>query len=186
MPPAALRALLRRHGAVDERERRSVDAFLAALDGLEDPYDQDAHPTHVTASAVVVGRRGTVLHVHRRLGRWLQPGGHVDPGEGPPAAARREAQEETGLVLVHPSAGPVLLHVDVHPAARGHRHLDLRYVLVGTDADPAPPPGESPQARWFDWEEARAVADEGLVTALSGARRWWERYRRDEPWKERP
>ena len=50
------------------------------------PCDPTADPVHVTASAVVAGTRGTVLHLHRRLGRWMQPGGHVDPGESPPDA----------------------------------------------------------------------------------------------------
>lgn len=167
----ALREQLRQHVPADERERRSIETFLTALDRLADPYDEAADPTHVTASAVVVGPRGTVLHVHRRLGRWLQPGGHVDSGETPPAAALREAQEETGLALSHPSSGPLLLHVDVHEAAGGHVHLDLRYLLLGPDADPAPPPGESPEVRWFGWEEAIALSDEGLATALAQARR---------------
>lgn len=169
--PSALSEQLRRHVPADARERRSVAAFLAALDRLADPYDRQADRTHVTASAVVVGRRGTVLHLHRRLGRWLQPGGHVDHGESPAAAALREAQEETGLALAHPPSGPLLVHVDVHEAAQGHVHLDLRYLLLGPDTDPAPPSGESPEARWFGWEEAAALADEGLVTALVEARR---------------
>lgn len=168
----ALRRLLEQHVPADDLERRSIDTFLAALEELERPYDEHADPTHVTASAVVVGRRGTVLHVHRRLGIWLQPGGHVDTGEAPPTAALREAIEETGLALAHPPAGPRLVHVDVHPAAAGHRHLDLRYLLVGPDADPAPPPGESPEVQWFAWEDAIALADAGLATALRQARAW--------------
>ncbi len=125
---------------------------------------------HVTGSAVVAGRRGIVLHMHKRLHRWLQPGGHLEPGEGPWDAALRESQEETGLVLAHPVGGPRLLHVDVHDGAKGHTHLDLRYLLVAPDRDPAPPPGESPEARWFGWDEAGAVADEALLGALRAAR----------------
>lgn len=172
LPVEDLRRLLRSHAPADDLERRSVGTFLAALEHLARPYDEHADPTHVTASAVVVGRRGTVLHVHRRLGTWLQPGGHVDAGEAPPAAALRESIEETGLALAHPASGPHLVHVDVHAAAGGHRHLDLRYVLLGPDADPAPPPGESPQVRWFPWDEAIVLADPGLATALRRARAW--------------
>jgi hypothetical protein len=54
----------------------------------------------------------------------------------------------------------------VHPGPRGHTHLDVRYLVFGPDADPAPPEGESPDARWFSWAEAIAIADEGLVGAL--------------------
>ncbi len=60
--------------------------------------------------------------------------------------------------------------MDVHGAAAGHTHLDLRYLLVAPDREPAPPPGESQQARWFGWDEAAAVADEALLGALRAAR----------------
>jgi 8-oxo-dGTP pyrophosphatase MutT (NUDIX family) len=106
------------------------------------------------------------LHRHRRLGIWLQPGGHLDPGETPWEAAVREASEETGLPLRHPLAGPRLVHVDVHPAAAGHVHLDLRYLVETSDHEPRPPPGESQEVRWFAWPEALALADEGLAGAL--------------------
>lgn len=183
MAASALREELGRHAPADDRERESIATFLDALDRLPEPYDERADRTHVTASAVVVGRRGTVLHVHRRLGRWLQPGGHVDPGEVPSGAALREAREETGLVLAHPATGPCLVHVDVHPAAADHVHLDLRYLLVGSDDDPAPAAGESQEARWFGWDEALALADEGLATALRRARGCWEaRHRQGPPW----
>ena len=170
-----LRRLVATHAPVDPREAAAKERFLAELDRLEHPSDETADPVHVTASAVVVGRRGTVLHRHRKLGRWMQPGGHLDPGESPAAAALREAQEETGLGLVHPVGGPFFLHLDVHPAAGGHTHLDLRYLLIGSDEDPAPLPGESPEARWYDWDEAEAIADEALVGALRVARGAWER-----------
>lgn len=165
-----LRTLVERHRARDARERTARSRFLAELDRLPRPLDRDADSVHVTASAVVVGRRGTVLHRHRRLGRWLQPGGHVDTGESPPQAALRETVEETGLDAAHPDGRPTLLHVDVHPAADDHVHLDLRFLLVAPDHDPRPAPGESPDVRWFTWEEAEAIADEALVGALRAAR----------------
>ena len=123
------------------RPTRQADAtaeVLEALRHLPEPFDEHAAAVHVTGSAVVVGRRGTVLHLHKRLHRWLQPGGHLEAGEAPWDAALRESEEETGLVVSHPDGGPRLLHVDVHPAAQGHTHLDLRYLLVSADADPVP------------------------------------------------
>jgi len=168
---AALAVALSGHRAVDAREQRSIDECAAALGSLEQPFDRHASPTHVTASAVVVGRRGVLLHLHRRLHRWLQPGGHLDPGEPPEDGARRECEEETGLVVRHPPGGPVLVHVDVHRAADDHTHLDLRYLVLGPDADPSPPPDESQDVAWFTWDDAEAMADDALVGALRSARR---------------
>ncbi|HZQ85305.1 MAG TPA: NUDIX domain-containing protein [Acidimicrobiales bacterium] len=151
---------------MDDREVRSQAEFLAALDRLERPCDEHADPTHVTASAIVTGTRGVVLHRHKRMGIWLQPGGHIEAGETPEAAALREVYEETGLTLTHPPEGPRLVHVDVHAAPKGHTHLDLRFLLVAGDADPTPPAHESQDVRWFGWDEAIAAADPGLVGAL--------------------
>jgi 8-oxo-dGTP pyrophosphatase MutT (NUDIX family) len=152
-----LSALVASRTPVDEREMASQQRFLSELDRLERPLDEHADPVHVTASAVVVGPRGVVLHRHKRLGLWLQPGGHIDEGETPEAAALREVEEETGFTCTD----PVFVHVDVHDGGRGHTHLDLRW-LVTADGDPAPAEDESQDVRWFGWDEAIAIADPGL------------------------
>ena len=162
---------------VDDRERESIAEFLDIVPQLSAPFSEHADVRHVTSSAIVVGRRGVVLHLHKRLGLWLQPGGHIDDGEHPAAAAVRESLEELGLAAAHPHDGPQLIHVDVHPGPRGHRHFDLRYLLLTGDDDPHPGEGESPEARWFTPEEAFAVADEGLRGGLVAAERTYVRYR---------
>lgn len=154
----------------DEREAASQERILVELAGLPRPFDEHADPVHVTASAILVGPRGTLLHLHKRLGLWLQPGGHIAPDETPAEAAVREVREETGLVVRHPAEGPLLVHVDVHPGPRGHTHLDLRYLFATADTPPSPGAGESQQVRWFTWEDAAAVADPGLVGALRKVR----------------
>ncbi len=156
---------------VDRREANSIDAALIGLRDLAAPFDQAADPTHVTGSGVVLGRRGVLLLRHRRLGIWVQPGGHLDPGETPWAAACRETEEETGLTVRLAGDPPRLAHVDVHPGGRGHTHLDLRYLLsVHGDDDPHPPDGESQEVGWFDWPEAIDRADDGLRGLLSALR----------------
>lgn len=162
---------------IDERERESISEFCTVVPQLVSPFDEHSDVRHVTSSAIVVGRRGVVLHLHKRLGIWLQPGGHVDEGEHPSDAAVRESHEELGLAVQHPSTGATLVHLDVHPGPRGHRHYDLRYLVIASDDDPHPPEGESPHARWFSHEEALAIADPGLLGGLTAAIRTYVRYR---------
>lgn len=168
--PAELLAAVTARTPVDDRERISIERFVAELPRLEHPYHEHADPVHVTGSAIVVSDRGVILHLHKSLGLWLQPGGHIDAGEAPAEAARREAEEETGLAVRHPPAGPRLVHVDVHPGPRGHTHLDVRFLLENDGDEPDPPADESQDVRWFEWDEAIAVADPGLRSALEALR----------------
>ncbi|MFM8311106.1 MAG: GNAT family N-acetyltransferase [Ilumatobacteraceae bacterium] len=161
-----VRESVRARRAVDARERWSIDEFSQRFDALASPFDEHADPVHVTASAIVVsddGRR-VLLHRHKRLGMWLQPGGHIDAGETPWQAACREALEETGLPVT--LVGEQLLHVDVHPGPRRHTHLDLRYAVTAPHVPPAPPEGESAEVEWFPWHRAVAMAEPGLEGVL--------------------
>lgn len=163
-----VRAAVAAHVPGDTAEQASIEAFLAEFDRIRaaggDPFDQADDPVHVTGSAIVVGSRGVVLLKHKRLGLWLQPGGHIDPGETPWQAALREAAEETGLQVELGSTE--LVHVDVHAGGRGHTHLDLRYLVRAGDDDPVPPDGESPDVHWFSWPAAVERASDSRLQAL--------------------
>jgi len=152
---------------IDEREATSIGRTRVELDRLPRPFDEDAGPVHVTASAVVVGPRGVLLHRHKRLGIWIQPGGHVEPGEALLAAAVRETLEETGLAAAPVTAGSRtgVVHVDVHAAPKGHEHLDIRF-LLHAEGEPKPPAGESQDVAWFGWADAAAATDDALAPLL--------------------
>jgi len=160
---------------VDEREAVSKAATLERLTWAIDPFDEEVDPHHVTSSAFVISERGVILHLHRKLNIWVQPGGHIDTGEDPMTAAVRETLEETGLITTHTDP-PTLFHVDVHPGPRGHTHYDLRYVLLAEPVDPTPPPEESPDVFWFSFEDARVRCEPGLAAAIDAlavaAPRW--------------
>lgn len=168
----ALLASLRDHRAAGPREERSLRRILAFLAWLPQPFDEGADPTHVTVSGIVLAGRRVLLHRHRRLGIWLQPGGHLEPGEEPSAAVLREVQEESGLIAGHPATGALLVHVDVHEGGRGHLHLDLRYLLQGRDDVPLEPAkDESREVGWFEPDAARRLTDASATAAIEAALR---------------
>ncbi|MDX1511355.1 MAG: NUDIX domain-containing protein [Nitriliruptorales bacterium] len=154
------------HTPVDGRETRSLERIRGLLAWLPDPFNEDADPAHVTASGIVIDKTGRLLlHRHRRLRIWLQPGGHVDPGESLEEAVDREVREETGLVTTLVQATPV--HVDLHEGPRGHLHLDIRWLLrADADAPLAPGPTESPDVAWFALDAAAGLVDAGLRGVL--------------------
>ena len=50
-----------------------------------------------TAAGVLIVDGKVLLIKHKKLGKWLNPGGHIEPGELPHQAAEREFFEETGV-----------------------------------------------------------------------------------------
>lgn len=141
-------------------------------------------PGHFTASAFVLSPDATALLLifHRRLGHWLQPGGHLEAGDASVvAAARREVREESGLVALDDLAIGVggagaeaecpgdgaLLDLDVHPipahaAEPAHEHFDVRVLLRARSAALAPGV-EVGGACWVPLAEmAAAMTDESV------------------------
>jgi 8-oxo-dGTP pyrophosphatase MutT (NUDIX family) len=174
---------LARHAAADPEEAAHLRRIVEFVARHAQPFDRGIVEGHLTGSALVLSAQGdrVLLVHHRKLQRWLQPGGHADPGEASgEAVALREAVEETGIegLALHPRA-PRPLDVDVHaiPAFGGeppHAHLDLRYLVVAPEAGViTPSAAESSDARWFAWNELAALdLDRGLVRALAKARRF--------------
>jgi 8-oxo-dGTP pyrophosphatase MutT (NUDIX family) len=169
------------HRPADPEEEADLQHMIGFVRSHEQPFDRGIASGHLTGSALVVSSTGAavlLLH-HRKLERWLQPGGHADPGETVGEhVALREALEETGIggLTLHPEA-PRPLDVDVHhiPARPGeaeHEHLDLRYLVVAPEnALVAPAAGESERIRWFRWNELDGLGlDTGLIRALGKAR----------------
>src|SRR5579863_2878074 len=133
MLPAPVADLLHRFPHIPDPKSREL--ILMLLGCTPDPFSRSQfHPGHITCTGLVMapdGERVLLIH-HRRLDRWLLPGGHVEPGDAEVwDAARREVLEETGALLA-PDASPPLTGLDVHgiPAGKGepyHLHHDLLF-----------------------------------------------------------
>lgn len=110
---------------------------------------------HFTGSAWLVsadGARVLLMH-HRKLDRWLQPGGHADGDADLAAVALREAEEETGLRDLHVESG--IFDIDAHRIpARGdvpeHMHYDVRYVIRTHGSEVPQGNAESLALAWVD------------------------------------
>lgn len=160
--------------AGDDRAGRSRDATRALLEGSEAPFARDSYdPGHVTASAIVLSpdRKRVLLVHHRKLGRWLQPGGHLEPiDETIVGAAEREVLEETGI-RVRSDPSPAVVGIDVHaiPATGKeptHRHFDLVFRFLARHGDAPSEAG----AVWCPVTDLdRYVPDEALRFAVSRA-----------------
>ena len=122
------------YGARHPDERDVVRRFQDFVSGHERCFENDLWTGHITGSAWVVHphRDEVLLTHHRKLGRWLQLGGHSDGDADTAAVARREAEEESGLAVA--LVDGAIFDLDVHaiPARKGdpeHWHFDVRFAF---------------------------------------------------------
>ncbi len=166
------RACLR--GAADEALthlqrgfRDQIDGFLAEHGPLA--LTRRCLPGHLTASCLLWSHDGArvLLHHHRKLGLWLQFGGHCD-GEGDTReVALRETVEESGITPSSLTEAPVDFDVHTIPARPGepeHLHLDVRYLAVAPDGAREAISEESLALAWLTPAEA---LERGLDVSLA-------------------
>lgn len=136
---AGLDALLHGYRARWPQEAACVDLFIALAADPGNPYVRERTQGHFTASSWLVSSDGarTLLTHHRKLGLWLQPGGHADGDRDLQRVALREAREETGLagLVVEPGIFDLDRHwIPEHRGVPAHWHYDVRYVVrAGAD-----------------------------------------------------
>ena len=137
---------------------------------------------HFTATAFIVdSKKRTLLLWHKRLQRWMPPGGHVHENETPEETARRECKEETGLDVeiigeaqqdlfdANPHEGnmlkkPIALLLENIPASvernePAHQHMDFLYLArpLNENAAREMAKDESDGMKWFTKEEIQKL-----------------------------
>jgi 8-oxo-dGTP pyrophosphatase MutT (NUDIX family) len=142
-----------------------------------DCFERTNREGHVTGSAWIVSadRRYYLLTHHRKLGRWLQLGGHADGDPDPAQVALREAREESGMQefeAFRPDGELLPLDVDVHliPASArepAHLHHDVRYLLIAASGQPLLASRESLEVRWFRIENDAPLSGEASLLRMS-------------------
>jgi 8-oxo-dGTP pyrophosphatase MutT (NUDIX family) len=131
------------------------------------PADRTTRPGHLTGSAFVVSDDGerAVLLFHRKLRRWLQPGGHADGDMNLVHVAWREASEETGIdgLAVDPEPVDLDIHEVRPPSEDAHLHLDVRFLVVAPPRAVLAANDESDAIRWVERGELDGIdLDVGL------------------------
>src|SRR5487761_904485 len=156
--------LLTGYQAAGETEAADLERMTRLAASVQDPWSRSL-PLHFTASALVMHpeSRRVLLRWHVRHERWLQVGGHGDPGESDPLLiALREAGEESGLTDLVPWPDASLRHAvvcQVGPSATEpeHEHADLRYFLATANPGAIAPEDEHSPLRWLSFDEGRAL-----------------------------
>lgn len=127
-----------------------------------------------TATVFILHQNQVLLLFHKKLQKWLPPGGHLEPNELPPEAAIREAFEETGLHIDLLSQENLwiqekwngksferpymclLEHIPERVNEPAHQHID--FIYVGKPKEKVElNTQETHNLQWFSLEEVSAL-----------------------------
>jgi 8-oxo-dGTP pyrophosphatase MutT (NUDIX family) len=158
-------------------EADELALLVEALESGADLASRSTFPLHVTCSAAAIRENGKVLMIrHRGLGRWLLPGGHIEPGDASVyGAALRELEEEAGICWQHALAPPAMdvvpVDIDVHeiPAAPAkgepaHWHADFRFAVWTGSAEVEL---QVEEVTAFDWRDPGDLHTPRLIAKVA-------------------
>ncbi len=155
----------------DRQSRRRIEAFVREH---PDCFERSLTVGHVTGSAWLVDQSGqrVLLTHHKKLGRWLQLGGHADGCSDVLEVALREAREESGIETIRPISERIF-DLDVHwiPERHdepGHYHHDVRFLLKVDGEEEFRVSDESHALRWFGVDEFSILETDESVMRMHG------------------
>ena len=132
-------------------------------------FDRSLAVGHVTGSAWIVDESGdsALLTHHRKLDRWLQPGGHWEGDSSAFAIARREAEEESGLTSLSAISSEIF-DIDVHLIPKRHSepehfHYDVRFIFKADATEVLTVSNESRNLAWMSMRQITDMGDPSLI-----------------------
>ncbi len=148
------------------------DRFEEFVKTHEDCFLRSLQMGHITGSAWVVNSSAThvALVHHKRLGIWVQPGGHADGNPDTLEVAMTEAREETGLHDLR-VISPNIFDLDIHVIPGNskepqHEHFDVRYAFETTGDESLIVSEESSDVKWVGLEELEKYTKEESVLRM--------------------
>ena len=148
----------------DELEGAHVAATVNFMQEHDDCFQRSNLHGHITGSGWIINPEQShcLLVHHRKLNRWLQPGGHADGNDNIMEVARMEVMEETGLeefIII-----PGIFDVDVHriPARKSdpeHYHFDIRYLFLAETRAQLRISEESNALQWIPMDKLHMYTD---------------------------
>jgi 8-oxo-dGTP pyrophosphatase MutT (NUDIX family) len=151
-----LLVLLETYAKIHPAEKACASQIIEFIGQYGTCFNRELLVGHMTGSAWIVNRAGThtLLTHHKKLNKWLQPGGHADGDNDILQVAKREADEESGLVGLKIEDGQIF-DIDIHqiPARADepqHLHHDIRFVFRADEAEDFIVSEESHDLAWVE------------------------------------
>ncbi|UBM59425.1 NUDIX hydrolase [Marinilongibacter aquaticus] len=170
MNRAELIETLKNYNPYNETEARDCFRMIELLNTYENCFSRDLLFAHFTASSWVTNfdESEVLLIHHKKLNRWLQPGGHCDGDENVKAVAEKELLEETGLIC---EAEPHIFDLDIHaiPERKGvpaHEHFDIRFLFKADSRQALIQNHETNALKWIPIEELNAYCTEDSMLRM--------------------
>lgn len=152
-----LRLKLEKYRPATEEDAENKSRMLDFLSMHDDCFERSLPIGHFTGSCWLENCDGTkfLLTLHKKIGLWLQLGGHADGDSDLAQVALKEAREESGLKHVE-LVSEDIFDIGIHLIAEykgipAHYHYDVRFLLRTSDPNnDISISDESDDLRWFE------------------------------------